>query len=86
MWAIPLLIPLAIATIGLVASLVTSVQKRRDTLSRHRRRVESYRPADPPSVDVFLPSAGEDLAVLANTFFHVSRLEWAGPDHRVRAR
>jgi cellulose synthase/poly-beta-1,6-N-acetylglucosamine synthase-like glycosyltransferase len=77
-WALPLLIPLAIATIGLVASLVTSVQKRRDTLSTHRRRVESYRPFDPPSVDVFLPSAGEDLAVLANTFFHVSRLEWLG--------
>ena len=33
----------------------------------------------PSSVDVFLPSAGEDLAVLANTFLHVSRLEWAGP-------
>jgi hypothetical protein len=33
---------------------------------------------DPPSIDVFLPSAGEDLAVLANTYYHVSRLEWAG--------
>ena len=44
----------------------------------HRRRVESYYPLDPPSIDVFLPSAGEDLAVLANTYYHVSRLEWAG--------
>jgi cellulose synthase/poly-beta-1,6-N-acetylglucosamine synthase-like glycosyltransferase len=77
-WALPLLIPLVIATNGMVVSLVTSVQRRRDTLAGHRRRVESYRPVDPPSVDVFLPSAGEDLAVLANTFFHVSRLEWPG--------
>ena len=28
---------------------------------------------------MFLPSAGEDLAVLANTYRHVSRLEWPGP-------
>jgi cellulose synthase/poly-beta-1,6-N-acetylglucosamine synthase-like glycosyltransferase len=63
----------------MMASLVTSVRKRRDTLAEHRRRVEAYRPSDPPSVDVFLPSAGEDLAVLANTFYYVSRLEWAGP-------
>jgi cellulose synthase/poly-beta-1,6-N-acetylglucosamine synthase-like glycosyltransferase len=77
-WAIPLLIPLAIATVGMIASLLTSVQKRRDTLARHCRRVASFDPVDPPSVDVFLPSAGEDLAVLANTYYHVSRLEWAG--------
>src|ERR1700754_945333 len=58
-WALPLLIPMAIGTVGMVVSLVTSVQKRRDTLRSHRRRVESYDPVDPPSVDVFLPSAGE---------------------------
>jgi cellulose synthase/poly-beta-1,6-N-acetylglucosamine synthase-like glycosyltransferase len=77
-WAIPLLLPLAIATIGMLASLLTSIQKRRDTLAGHRRRVESYHPVSPPSIDIFLPSAGEDLAVLANTYYHVSRLEWAG--------
>jgi hypothetical protein len=77
-WALPLLIPLAIATVGMVVSLVTSVQKRQDTLRSHRQRVESYDPVDPPSIDVFLPSAGEDLAVLANTYFHVSRLQWTG--------
>jgi cellulose synthase/poly-beta-1,6-N-acetylglucosamine synthase-like glycosyltransferase len=78
-WALPLLIPMAIATVGMIASLVTSVQKRRDTPLKHRHRVRSYRPSFPPSVDVFLPSAGEDLAVVANMFLHVSRLEWAGP-------
>ncbi len=77
-WAIPLLIPLAIATVGMCASLLTSVQKPRDTLDSHRRRVASYSLANPQSVDVFLPSAGEDLGVLANTYLHVSRLEWPG--------
>ena len=66
-WALPLLIPLAIATLGMAVSLVTSVQKRWDTLRSHRQCVESYNPVDPPSIDVFLSSAGEDLAVLANT-------------------
>jgi cellulose synthase/poly-beta-1,6-N-acetylglucosamine synthase-like glycosyltransferase len=78
-WALPLLIPLAITTIGMIASLVTSVQKPRDTLLTHGHRVKRYRPSRPPSVDVFLPSAGEDLAVLANTFHHVGQLKWAGP-------
>jgi Glycosyl transferase family 2 len=78
-WAIPLLIPLAITTTGMIVSLVSSVRKRRDTLLTHRHRVRSYQPSYHPSVDVFLPSAGEDLAVLANTFLHVSRLQWAGP-------
>ncbi|GGG29359.1 hypothetical protein GCM10007304_48990 [Rhodococcoides trifolii] len=77
-WAIPLLIPLAVSTIGMVLSLLTSTQKRRDTLVSHRHRVASYSPQDVPSVDVFLPSAGEDLSVIENTFFHVSRLDWDG--------
>jgi len=31
------------------------------------------------SVDVFLPVCGEDIAVLQNTFYYVSRLQWDGP-------
>jgi cellulose synthase (UDP-forming) len=77
-WAIPLLVPLAVATVGMLVSLATSLQRRRDTLSSHRRHIAFYNPVDPPSVDVFLPSAGEDLAVLANTYLHVSRMEWIG--------
>ncbi|OZD10801.1 hypothetical protein CH253_29620 [Rhodococcus sp. 06-156-3C] len=78
MWAIPLLIPLAITTTAMVVSLLTSVQPRRDTLAGHIARVRSYAPVHYPSVDVFLPSAGEDIAVLHNTFWHVSRLDWSG--------
>ncbi|MEW2015348.1 glycosyltransferase family 2 protein [Rhodococcus sp. NPDC076796] len=77
-WAIPLLVPLAITTAAMVLSLLTSVQPRRDTLAGHRERVRAYRPVHYPSVDVFLPSAGEDITVLHNTFWHVSQLQWSG--------
>lgn len=77
-WAIPLLIPLAVTTVAMVVSLLTSVQPRRDTLASHSARVTSYQPSYYPSVDVFLPSAGEDMTVLHNTFWHVNNLEWDG--------
>lgn len=48
------------------------------TLPEHQATVASYRePGE--SVDVFLPSCGEPLAVLNNTFRHVSRMTWPGP-------
>ncbi|MGU3436600.1 glycosyltransferase family 2 protein [Actinomycetes bacterium M1A6_2h] len=77
-WAIPLLVPLAVSILGMVLSLVSSLQLRRDTLSGHIARVRSYAPRHYPSVDVFLPSAGEDLAVIENTFGHVAAMEWDG--------
>ncbi|MGB6181979.1 MAG: cellulose synthase catalytic subunit [Rhodococcus sp. (in: high G+C Gram-positive bacteria)] len=77
-WAIPLLVPLAISTLGMVLSLVSTSRPRRDTLESHRHKVASWEPLDYPSVDVFLPSAGEDLEVLNNTFAHVNDMEWQG--------
>jgi len=44
----------------------------------HEARVDAWQPRSLPSVDVFLPSAGEDLAVLRNTYAHVARLQWPG--------
>jgi cellulose synthase/poly-beta-1,6-N-acetylglucosamine synthase-like glycosyltransferase len=38
----------------------------------------SYDPGYWPSIDVFLPTAGEPLDVLDNTYRHVSRLDWPG--------
>jgi cellulose synthase (UDP-forming) len=38
---------------------------------RHRRLVESWRPAEHPAVDVFLPVCGEAPEVLHNTWRHV---------------
>lgn len=78
-WAIPLLLPLGISMLGLTVSLTSARRKPRHTLMSHRIRVATYAPDVFPSVDVFLPSAGEELAVLDNTYRHVSRLEWEGP-------
>ena len=47
------------------------------TLTEHLATVASYREQG-ETVDVFLPSCGEPLAVLDNTFRHVSRMTWDG--------
>lgn len=77
-WAIPLMVPLGIALLGLMASLTSCRRKPRDTLMSHRTLIAAYAPSHYPSVDVFLPSAGEDLSVLENTYKHVQRLQWKG--------
>ncbi|GAA4264483.1 glycosyltransferase family 2 protein [Frondihabitans peucedani] len=63
-------------------SVVTGFHRRRDSAESHFRLVSDWRraadPATLPSVDVYLPSCGEDLAVLRNTFTHVSHMVWAG--------
>ena len=77
-WAVVLVLPLIVSAVGTTISLVTSSRRRRDTLEGHRAKVASWNPAHVPSIDVFLPSAGEDLAVLSNTYRHVSALQWRG--------
>jgi cellulose synthase (UDP-forming) len=72
--AVPLLLTLAASSI----SLVTSTRRRRFGLAEHRATVDGWQPGRYPAVDVFLPSAGEDLAVLANTYRHVADLHWPG--------
>lgn len=77
-WSSLLLVPLALSTLSTVLSLVTSVRKSRVSLAGHRALVEGWDPEHVPSVDVFLPSAGEPLEILHNTFEYVSRLVWRG--------
>ncbi len=77
-WSGLLLVPLGLSTLSTVLSLVTSVQRSRVSLGGHRNLVENWWPARWPSVDIFLPSAGEPLEVLDNTFAHVQRLFWRG--------
>ena len=78
LWALLLLVPLAFSLVSTTLSLVTTVRRSRVTLPGHRALVEGWRPDRYPSVDVFLPSAGEDLAILENTFRHVRALAWPG--------
>ena len=54
------------------------IGRPRLTLTEHQAVVASYREQG-ESVDVFLPSAGEPVAVLNNTFQFVSTMSWSGP-------
>jgi len=56
------------------------IRPHRTVLSEHVDKVDAWQAGrrDFPSVDVMLPSCGEPLDVLANTFEHVGRLEWQG--------
>lgn len=78
LWASWLLAPLVISTIGTTLSVMTSSRRRAISLESHRQLVEAWVPDYVPSVDVFLPTAGEDLQVLCNTYYHVSNLRWTG--------
>ena len=53
------------------------IGKPRLTLAEHVANVEAYRPSG-ETVDVFLPSCGEPLQVLDNTFKHVQGMSWIG--------
>jgi cellulose synthase/poly-beta-1,6-N-acetylglucosamine synthase-like glycosyltransferase len=75
-WAFLGLVLLRVVTTAV--GLGTSSRRRRVTLDGHLEKVGSWQPKVHPSVDVFLPSAGEDLQVLANTYWHVSRMQWPG--------
>lgn len=77
-WSAFLALPLLISAAGTTVSLFTSSRRRRESLPAHRERVAAWEPDWIPSVDVFLPTAGEPLEVLANTYRHVAELQWHG--------
>jgi cellulose synthase (UDP-forming) len=80
-WLYPLLAILGVSVVGSVLALVSGLNSRRISLSGHRSTIASWRDrADlaQPSVDIYLPCCGEDLTTLQNTFFYVSKMEWAG--------
>lgn len=78
----PFLALVAISALSAALGAVTSTRRRRLTLDQHQHTVRTWHPTTThPSIDVFLPSAGEPLTVLRNTYYHVSRLHWPGPLH-----
>ena len=62
------LAPMTLYAVTLVVSLLSGTHRRQITLDGHVDRVASWLPAVHPSVDVFLPTAGESLAILRNTY------------------
>ncbi|OCH81057.1 glycosyltransferase family 2 protein [Gordonia sp. UCD-TK1] len=80
-WLSPVLIVLLANVIGNALSLATGMNRRRITWRSHQNRVTSWRPSDRtyPSVDVFLPTCGESIAILRNTYRDIAALRWRGP-------
>jgi cellulose synthase (UDP-forming) len=78
MWTSLLYELIALQVVAVGISLLSSTRKRRSSRAEHDALVGGYRPVVFPSVDVFLPSAGESLAILDNTYRHVARLDWPG--------
>ncbi len=70
------LVPFSLYAVALAVSLTSSLRGRRVDRLDHELRVLEYAPDSYPTVDVFLPSAGEPLDILRNTYRHVSRLTW----------
>jgi cellulose synthase (UDP-forming) len=71
-------IPLVLFITEQTLSLYTSTQRRRIDLRSHRRFIRNWIPSRYQSVDVFVPTAGEDLDLLDNTMRYVSHLIWPG--------
>jgi cellulose synthase (UDP-forming) len=77
-WTAVFALPLLVLLVEQAVSLRTSTVRRRVTLPDHQFVVETYGPEHYPSVDVFLPCAGEDVGVIANTYRWVQGLTWPG--------
>ncbi|WP_137809803.1 MULTISPECIES: cellulose synthase catalytic subunit [unclassified Gordonia (in: high G+C Gram-positive bacteria)] len=79
-WLLPVLIVLVANVIGNALSLATGMNRRRITWRSHQNRVTKWQPVDRryPSVDVFLPTCGESIAILRNTYRHIAALRWRG--------
>lgn len=77
-WTFIFLVPLVVMVVEQLLSFYTSTFRTQVTLADHLATVELWSPARYPSVDIFLPTAGEALEVLNNTMTHIHRLDWSG--------
>ncbi len=77
-WTLIFLIPLALYAGETLLGLRTSTYRRRVTLPDHLFKVEMWLPEAYPTVDVYLPTAGEPLEILKNTYGYVSMLDYPG--------
>ncbi len=77
-WLLPILVVLAVNVLACILSLVSGLNRRRIHRADHEERISSWRPETVPSVDVFLPTCGEPIEILRNTYDHVAALEWEG--------
>ncbi|MDJ0382031.1 cellulose synthase catalytic subunit [Streptomyces sp. G-G2] len=76
LWAFLAVLGLNVA--ALVLSSVNSLRQRRLTRRSHEVLVHAWTPAAPPSVDLYLPTCGEPLPVLANAYRAVAEVDYPG--------
>ncbi|WP_030844727.1 glycosyltransferase family 2 protein [Streptomyces sp. NRRL F-4474] len=74
LWAFLAVLGLNVAALAL--SCVNSLRQRRLTRRSHEVLVRAWQPAALPGVDLYLPTCGEPLPVLANAYRAVAALDW----------
>jgi cellulose synthase (UDP-forming) len=77
-WLWPMLGVLGINIVGVGISAFSGLNARRVTRASHEAMIREWSPLTVPSVDVFLPTCGEPMAILENTYRHVSTVAWEG--------
>ncbi len=74
-WLMPLRVILALNIAAVSVSALSGWRARRVSPDEHARKVAEFMESgERPTVDIFLPTCGEDLAVLANTYRYVDAL------------
>ncbi|MFF9075966.1 glycosyltransferase family 2 protein [Streptomyces sp. NPDC014735] len=76
LWAF--LAVLALNVVALVLSSVNSLRRRRLSRRSHEVLVHAWNPHELPTVDLYLPTCGEPLAVLENAYRAVASVDWPG--------
>ncbi|MFF3121056.1 glycosyltransferase family 2 protein [Streptomyces sp. NPDC057908] len=69
---------LALNVVALLLSSVNSLRQRRLTMRSHEVLFHAWNPTELPTVDLYLPTCGEPLAVLDNAYRAVSAVDWPG--------
>ena len=77
-WTMLYLLPVGFTIVYFVISQRSNSFTRDFDLERHDRLVAAWRPQHAPSVDVFLPTCGEDMEILRNTAAHVVAMQYPG--------
>jgi cellulose synthase (UDP-forming) len=70
---------MVLGTLTFVTSLVADGFGPEFDLAEHRKLVKSWRPYRYPTVDVFLPTCGEPIELLRNSWTHVAAMRAAYP-------
>jgi cellulose synthase (UDP-forming) len=72
---------MAFGTLCFLLSLIVDGLSKSFDLQAHKRVVQNWRPLWYPSVDIFMPTCGEPLEILRNSWTHVDALrrQYKGP-------